>query len=276
MPSVKVDGAELHYSVRGHGPACLVPCAIGAAHYELLTAGLTDRFTIVCADMRGSGRSTGNAPDVTFDLLARDFEAVRTHVGVERWAVLGYSIVGSVAVEYARRCPDTVTHVVVAGTPPSGDMAALVQAGMAYIEREASAERKRVFAENMAKLPVGTDPRQAVPAQTPFRFYDMHFDVAPLYATADVKPVFFAHLMGGLTASWEVTAGELRTPLLVAHGKHDYVSPYTMWDDVLTKLPTATAVLFDRSGHQPFFEEPERFGEVMAEWMQHAAASQSR
>jgi proline iminopeptidase len=104
----------------------------------------------------------------------------------------------------------------------------------------------------------------------------MHFDVAPLYATADVKPVFFAHLMGGLTASWEVTAGELRTPLLVAHGKHDYVSPYTMWDDVLTKLPTATAVLFDRSGHQPFFEEPERFGEVMAEWMEHAAASQSR
>jgi proline iminopeptidase len=272
MSSVTVDGVDLHYTVRGQGPWCLVPCAIGAAHYELLTAGLTDRFTIVCLDMRASGRSGGQASDVTFDLLAADFEAVRRHVGAERWAVLGYSIVGAVAIEYGRRCPETVSHVIAAGTPPNGDMAGMVTAGMAYVEREASAERKRLFAENMARLPPGTDPRQAVPAQTPLRFYDARFDVTPLYAVAEVKPPFFAQLMGSLTASWDVTAGELRVPLLVAHGKHDYVVPHTMWADVLPRLPSASFVLFERSGHQPFFEEPERFGQVMSEWMGKAAA----
>jgi proline iminopeptidase len=272
MSSVTVDGVDLHYTVRGQGPWCLVPCAIGAAHYELLTAGLTDRFTIVCLDMRASGRSGGQASDVTFDLLAADFEAVRRHVGAERWAVLGYSIVGAVAIEYGRRCPETVSHVIAAGTPPNGDMAGMVTAGMAYVEREASAERKRLFAENMARLPPGTDPRQAVPAQTPLRFYDAPFDVTPLYAVAEVKPPFFAQLMGSLTASWDVTAGELRVPLLVAHGKHDYVVPHTMWADVLPRLPSASFVLFERSGHQPFFEEPERFGQVMSEWMGKAAA----
>jgi proline iminopeptidase len=272
MSSVTVDGVELHYTVRGQGPWCLVPCAIGAAHYELLTAGLTDRFTIVCLDMRASGRSGGQASDVTFELLAADFEAVRRHVGAERWAVLGYSIVGAVAIEYGRRCPETVSHVIAAGTPPNGDMAGMVTAGMAYVEREASAERKRLFAENMARLPPGTDPRQAVPAQTPLRFYDAPFDVTPLYAVAEVKPPFFAQLMGSLTASWDVTAGELRVPLLVAHGKHDYVVPHTMWADVLPRLPSASFVLFERSGHQPFFEEPERFGQVMSEWMGKAAA----
>jgi proline iminopeptidase len=251
---------------------CLVPCAIGAAHYELLTAGLTDRFTIVCLDMRASGRSGGEASDVTFDRLASDFEAVRRHVGAKRWAVLGYSIVGAVAIEYARRCPESVALVIVAGTPPNGDMEAMVRAGMAYVEREASDDRKRLFAENMARLPVGTDPRQAVPAQTPLRFYDARFDVAPLYAVADVKPLFFAQLMGPLIASWDVTAGHLRVPLLVAHGKHDYVVPHTMWGDVLPRLPTASFELFEHSGHQPFFEEPQRFGQVMSEWMGQAAA----
>ena len=271
MSSVTVDGVELHYTVRGRGPWCLVPCVVGVAHYELLTAGLTDRFTIVCVDMRASGRSGGQASELTFDLLAADFEAVRRHVGAERWAVLGYSIAGAVAIEYGRRCPETVSHVVAAGTPPNGDMAGMVKAGMAYVEREASDERKRIFAENMARLPVGTDPRQAVPAQTPLRFYDARFDVTPLYAVAEVKPLFFAQLMGPLTASWDVTAGEPPVPLLVAHGKHDYVVPHTMWADVLPRLPSASFVLFERSGHQPFFEESRRFGQVMLEWMGKAA-----
>ena len=272
MSSVIVDGVELNYTVRGQGSWCLVPCAVGVAHYELLTAGLTDRFTIVCLDMRASGRSGGQASELTLDLLARDFEAVRRHVGAERWAVLGYSIAGAVAIEYGRRCPDTVSHVIAAGTPPNGDMAGMVKAGMAYAEHQASDERKRLFAENMARLPPGTDPRQAVPAQTPLRFFDARFDVTPLYAVAEVKPLFFAQLMGPLTAAWDVTAGELRVPLLVAHGKHDYVVPHTMWADVLPRLPSASFVLFERSGHQPFFEEPERFGQVMSEWMGKAAA----
>ena len=276
MPTVTVDGAELHYTVRGNGPACLVPCAIGVAHYELLTAGLTDRFAIICLDIRASGRSGGEASDLTFDRLASDFEAVRRHVGAERWAVLGYSIAGAVAIEYGRRCPESVTHVVVAGTPPSGDMDAMVRAGTAYVERQAPDERKQLLAENMARLPPGTDPRQAVTAQTPLRFYDARFDVAPLYAVADVKPLFFAQLMGPLTASWDVTAGQLRVPLLVAHGQHDYVVPHTMWADVLPRLPSASFVLFERSGHQPFFEEPQRFGQVMSEWMEKAAARPSQ
>ena len=275
MVSVAVNGADLHYTVRGRGPMCLVPCSIGTPHFELLTAGLADRFTIVCVDPRGAGRSTGNAADLTFDVLARDLEAVRAAVGAERWWVLGYSIVGALAIEYARRCPDTVSHVVAAGTPPNGDMTRLVQEGTAYVVATASAERKQILADNMAALPPGTDPRMAVGAQTPLRFFDPKFDVTPLYRVAEVKPDFFAHLMGPLTASWNVLEGPpLRVPLLVAHGQHDYVVPHTMWGDVLPRLPTASFALFERSGHQPFFEEPGRFADVVSEWMSQAAAGQ--
>jgi proline iminopeptidase len=275
VTSVPVNGAELHYTVRGRGPMCLVPCSIGTPHFELLTEGLAEHFTIVCVDPRGAGRSTGNAADLTFDVLARDFEAVRAAVGDQRWWVLGYSIMGSMAVEYARRCPDTVSHAVVAGTPPSGDMVRMVQEGAAYVAAAASAKRKQIFADNMAALPPGTDPRMALPAQTPLRFFDPKFNVMPLLKVTDFKPDFVAHLIGPLTASWNVLEGPpLRVPLLVAHGQHDYIVPHTMWADVLPQLPTASFVLFERSGHQPFFEEPERFAGVVSAWMNDAAAGQ--
>jgi pimeloyl-ACP methyl ester carboxylesterase len=32
-------------------------------------------------------------------------------------------------------------------------------------------------------------------------------------------------------------------------------------------LPTATIELFERSGHQPFVEEPARFVEVVTRWL---------
>jgi proline iminopeptidase len=236
---------------------------------------LTDSFRFIYVDLRGGGKSSGEPSQLTFDVLAADFEAVRKDVGAERVAVLGYSISGVLALEYGRRCPETVSHVITAGTPPSGDIPKLVQASTAFFEADASEERKAILRENYAKLPPGTPPTQAVFAQTPMRFFDPHFDAMPLFAEAEFKPKLFEHVLGPLTAQWDVTADmkSLRVPILLAHGRYDYVSPHTMWDGIVDGLPDATRRLFERSGHQPFFEEPQQFAEVAREWMARTSAS---
>ncbi len=272
---VPVNGAELFYSTRGTGLACIVPCILGVKPYEKLTPPpLTDFFHFVYVDLRGGGKSTGNPADLTFDVLASDFEAVRAHLGVERVAVLGYSILGVIAIEYGRRCPRSVSHVIVAGTPPVGDIPRLVKAGTAFFDADGSQERKTILKENYAKLPPGTSPEQAVFAQAPLRFFDPRFDAHPLFAEADMKPALFQHVLGPLTARWDVTDDKesLEVPILVAHGRYDYVSPYTMWDGIAEALPNATRHLFECSGHQTFFEEPGRFVEVVRAWMARSAA----
>jgi proline iminopeptidase len=273
---VSVDGAELFYSTRGTGVPCIVPCILGTKQFERMTpAPLTDYFKFIYVDLRGGGRSTGDPGDLTFDVLASDLEAVRKHDGAERVVVLGYSIVGVLALEYSRRCPDTVSHVITAGTPPSGDIPKLVQAGAAFFEADGSEERKTILRENYAKLPPGTPPTQAVFAQTPMRFFDPRFDAMPLFAEADFKPKLFERVLGPLTANWDVTVDmpSLRVPILLAHGRYDYVSPYTMWNGIVDALPAATQHVFERSGHQTFFEEPQRFAEVVREWMARTGAS---
>ncbi len=62
-------------------------------------------------------------------------------------------------------------------------------------------------------------------------------------------------------------ADSLRTPIFLAHGRHDYVVPHILWDGVVEKLPKATLQIFERSGHQPFFEEPDRFTDAVADSM---------
>ncbi len=59
----------------------------------------------------------------------------------------------------------------------------------------------------------------------------------------------------------------MRVPILVAHGRYDYTVPHVLWDGIADTLPDATLQIFEQSGHQPFFEEPDRFAEALSEWM---------
>src|SRR5882724_9824414 len=274
---VSVHGAELFYSTSGpHGnggperPVCLVLSAIGTLPYERqMLPPLRDALQLVFVDLRGGGRSTGEPADLTFDVLATDLEAVRVDLGVARIAVLGHSILGMLAIEYGRRCPETVSHVITAGASPTGDMAHVAAAAGAFFQVDASEERKQILHDNLARLGPGAAPGQTMLAQTPARFFDPRFDSAPLFAGAVYKPRLLQQAMGTLSLGWDVTVGasSLRVPLFLAHGRYDYIVPYTLWEGLPERLPNATLQLFERSGHQPFFEEPDRFAAAVTDWL---------
>jgi proline iminopeptidase len=267
---VIVDGAELFYETRGTGFPCIVPSILGTTVFErLLPPPLTDVFTFVCVDLRGGGRSTGDPAALTFDVLASDLDAVRKDLGVSRVAVLGYSIMGVVALEYGRRSPETVSHAIMAGTPPTADLQELMQASTTFFDVDGSPERKAIFNENMARLPAGTPPTRAVLAQTPMRFFDPRADATDLFSEVQFNARLFEHVVGPLTAQWSILSGveSLRVPILLAHGRYDYAVPYTMWTGVVDRVPNATLHLFERSGHQTFYEEPAQFAAVARAWM---------
>src|ERR1700681_135335 len=268
--NVSVNGAELFYSTRGNGPVCLVLSGIGTKPYERMTpTQLSDRFRLVYVDLRGSGQSTGEASDLTFDALAEDLEAIRTHLAVERIAVLGHSIMSVLAIEYGRRCPDSVSHVITAGAPPSGDMARVAAEANFFFQEGASEERKEILRDNLAQLPADASLGQFMLAQTPTRFFDARLDAAPLFAEAISRPQVLQHILGPLTQEWDVTVGAsgLRVPLFLAHGRYDYTVPYILCEGIPAQLPNDTLGIFESSGHQPFFEEPDRFVATLADWM---------
>jgi proline iminopeptidase len=267
---VSVENAELHCSIRGSGPSCLVLSGMGTRPYERLTPGtLSDHLRLVYVDLRGSGRSTGKPGDLTFDSLADDLEAIRVDLGVDRIAVLGHSILGILAIEYARRRPESVSHVIVVGTTPRGDMAWLSAKAAAFFGEDASEDRKEALRENLAALPPGASVMQTLLAQTPMRFFEARFDAGPLFAERAGNPQLLMHVIATLAPGWDVTAdiASLRVPIFIAMGRHDYTVPWTLWTGIAERLPRTTLQIFDRSGHHPFFEEPERFVEAVTGWM---------
>jgi proline iminopeptidase len=101
------------------------------------------------------------------------------------------------------------------------------------------------------------------------RFFDPRFDAISLFDAAQFNAPLFEHVIGPLTGQWNVlTAMEsLRVPILLAHGRYDYAVPFTMWNGIVERVPNVTLHVFDRSGHQPFFEEPQEFADVALAWI---------
>jgi pimeloyl-ACP methyl ester carboxylesterase len=113
----------------------------------------------------------------------------------------------------------------------------------------------------------GVGPVCLVPSAVGTKAYERQ--MPPQLSEAVMWPALLGHLMGALTKDWDISRdpGSLRVPLLLAHGRCDYTVPYTLWDGIEAVLPTATRHLFQRSGHQPFFEEPDEFATVVTAWM---------
>ncbi|HEY0167931.1 MAG TPA: prolyl aminopeptidase [Jatrophihabitans sp.] len=84
------------------------------------------RYRVVLFDQRGSGRSTPHASDPAADMsvnttwhLVADMEALREHLGIERWLLSGGSWGSTLALAYAERYPHRVSEIVLSAITTS-------------------------------------------------------------------------------------------------------------------------------------------------------------
>ena len=116
---IAIRDVSLFVEVVGHGyPLVLMHGGPSLDHLSLSSfRRCADQFTLIFYDHRCNGRSDG-APvsSMTWENLTADADALRARLGFDRWAVLGHSFGGHVALEYALRYPDRLSHLVLLDT----------------------------------------------------------------------------------------------------------------------------------------------------------------
>jgi DNA-binding winged helix-turn-helix (wHTH) protein len=124
------DGVRIAYSSVGSGPP-LVKAANWMNHLEFEWQSpiwshwikeLIRHHKLVRYDERGNGLSDWSVKDLSFPAWIEDLEAVVQATGVERFALLGISQGGAVAISYAARHPERVSHLVLYGAFARGWM----------------------------------------------------------------------------------------------------------------------------------------------------------
>ena len=123
------DGVRIAYWTVGEGtpflhmppfPVSNIQKEWGFAPQRRFYEDLVSSLRLVRYDCRGAGLSDRDVSDVTLEAHARDIFAVADRLGLDRFALLGYGHSGGIAIDFAARYPERVSHLVLWCAYPRG------------------------------------------------------------------------------------------------------------------------------------------------------------
>lgn len=264
MTTIPIRDVNLYVEVMGQGyPLLLMHGGPGADHTSLLRLRpCADQFTLIFYDHRCNGRSTGaDVSSMTWENLTADAEALRQMLGFERWAVLGYSFGGMVALEYALRYPQSLSHLLLLDT--GGDIRWVQQNIPKVLAKRGYSDTAVQTARHFFNGQL--TPRQILPALMKFGsayYYHLNFlkFVQVMVSGFRVKLRPEAQIFGfsQLLPGWTVMErlGEIKVPTLVLAGRHDFQFPPEHQAMLADRLPNARLEFIEHAGHNAPIERP--------------------
>lgn len=245
---------------------------------------------LIMFDQRGALRSEAVADDEPFTLndLVEDLEALRLELGVQRWTPLCSSFAGLIGTNYALKYPgaldklifDNPTIDIESSNRSMMEMLAVgfdranmpdrAAAARASIQQPMSVhDRWQLFARTGRDLPVSARLDLYTPNLPPGFYFDwVNRSGLPMenwmrgsqqsQVTLWSDPACFVNYLPRLS--------EIRAPMLLIKGRDDYTcSPEHM--AVFETLPNTEIVWFEDSGHLPDAEEPDRYAQVVKDFV---------
>ncbi|HXI04389.1 MAG TPA: alpha/beta fold hydrolase [Candidatus Saccharimonadales bacterium] len=263
----RTRGVTIYYEVRGAGPGLplfVVNGGPGFDHTYVHCSAAWDTLAlhraVVFYDQRGVGRSGALKPGQSCALADQieDLDALREHLGFSRVDLLGHSWGGYLVMAYAARHPERIAHLIIvdSAAPKWSDTVFLFK----DVYPEGVARQEAVaFAEELG---------DAVALRS-----DLHEYLSMLFYSPEKRDAFLAkadsyqynrtvnETLNKDLARYDLNPElpKLRMPTLVITGRFDMnVAPAVAWK-IHQAIQGSEFAVFEKSGHLPFFEEPEGF-----------------
>jgi proline iminopeptidase len=268
----QAPGATLYVEVLGNAPGVPLVVVNGGPGFDhtyehVAMPGTTSPWEtiaknrrVVFYDQRGNGRSGALKPGQSCTLADQidDLEAVRAHLKADKIDLLGHSWGGYLVMAYAARHADRIRHLVTvdSGAPKWADTVYLF---------------KDIFPEGQERadgFTFGDALGDPAATEASLREYFTWLFYAPEKRDAFIAQVNTKVFSKAVNESVERDVQrfdlnpeirKFKFPTLVITGRYDInVAPSVAYK-MHKAIPGSKFVVFERSGHLPFFEEPEAF-----------------
>ncbi len=231
----------------------------------LFLSGLAKRHTVVTFDYPGVGYSSGALPD-DMAKVSSVVNAFTAAIGVNRFAMLGWSWGGFVTQTYLLDHPDRVTHAVLVGTNPPGPGQLPLQ--QVFIDRALKPVNDLADEEVLFFEPKSEFSRAAAKASHE-RIYARPGVAAKIPSQMAVFQLYFkageAFKEDALGRREKLT--QIRTPILVISGDNDTSTVGQNWFPLIGKLRNTQFVFYSETGHGPQHQHPELSAEYIGEFI---------
>ncbi|WP_255191340.1 alpha/beta fold hydrolase [Natronobeatus ordinarius] len=262
MAVIQCNGADLYYEDFGEGQPIVFLHGVlhGLRFFEPQLAGLSDEYRAIAFDCRGHGRSEKTELGHTVPQYARDLHAFLEQRGLGDVVLVGWSMGAFVSWDYVDQF----------GTDRIR--------GLVDVDIEATRFKWNDYDYGLARLEdvqsllelAQTDQQGLIDQATEQVFADPTAEMRALQydeISRTPPPIQSAILFDTHTRDYRSVLPKIDVPMLVCAGAAETRGSVDAVRHVAELVPEARVELFNESGHAPPFEEPERFNQVVSQFV---------
>lgn len=267
-----LHGRSLAYAEAGSGSVLLLIHGMGGSfeNWQEVIEPLARHHTVIAPDLPGHGSSEVGSGDYSVGALASGLRDLLIALGHERATIVGHSLGGGIAMQFAYQFPEMVERLVLVSSGGLGPEVSLALRAAAlpgadtFIAITAGAGKRVCSTVGRGLAAIGLRPNADV-AEV-LRGYGTFTD--PARRAAFLGTVRAVIGTGGqrVDASDRLYLAEA-VPVLIIWGAHDRIIPAHHGEDAHRQIPASRLEVFENVGHLPQLEAPLRFTTALEDFL---------
>ena len=256
-----IHGHSLCYRTAGEGPALLLVHGIAgrAENWDPILPALARTHTVIAPDLPGHGISGKPPGDYSIGALASAMRDLLVYLGHERASVIGHSLGGGVAMQYAYMFPERCERLVLISSGGLGpDVSPILRAAALpgadlFLTLTAGAAAKVGGPIGKALGAAGLRPNADV-AEVARGFASL--------ADAETRMAFLSTLRSVIGTNGQRVDASNRLylaaemPTLIVWGERDPIIPASHGERAHEAMPGSRLFILPGAGHRPHFDDP--------------------
>jgi pimeloyl-ACP methyl ester carboxylesterase len=273
LQEIVLHGHTVAYRAEGSGPVLVLVhgMAGSSSTWRYVLPRLAEHFTVVAPDLPGHGRSAKPRGDYSLGALATSVRDLLVALGHDRATLVGQSLGGGVAMQFAYQFPERSERLVLVSSGGLGKEVALLLRALAL----PGAEYVLPLACTTWLHDVGVSlaGRLASVGLRPSPHLREIWASFGSLADAETRTAFLQTLRSVVDQTGQRVSATDRlhlaahVPTLIVWGAKDRIIPVEQAYSTHELIPGSRLEIFERSDHFPHCEEPERFADVVCDFV---------
>jgi pimeloyl-ACP methyl ester carboxylesterase len=275
--TVVIHGHRRAYVKTGSGPTLLLLHGLGCDHHtwDPVVTRLSRHFTVIAPDLLGHGASDKPRGDYSVAGYANGMRDLLTVLGVDKVTVVGHSLGGGVAMQFAYQYPERTQRLCLVAPGGLGpDVSTLLRvltlpgAGLAVDALTTGPVRRlgRVAMQALSRTGLSCFRDAGELAEIYERLADPATRTALRQVTRNV-----IDWRGQIVTMTDRAYLTEHMPMCVVWGAHDAIIPSRHADIARRAAPSARVEVLSHSGHFPHRDHPEQFVTILRDFVEQTA-----
>jgi pimeloyl-ACP methyl ester carboxylesterase len=277
-----IHGYRRAFRIAGSGPVILLIHGIGdnSTTWTTVQSKLAQRFTVIAVDLLGHGQSDKPRADYSTAAYANGMRDLLSVLDIERATVIGHSLGGGVAMQFAYQFPQLVERLVLVGAGGvTKDVNIALRLASLPMGSEALALLRlplvlpalQIFGRAAGLLLGSTAVGRDLPDVLRI-LADLPEPMASSAFTRTLRAV--VDWRGQSVTMLDRCYLTQSVPVQIIWGAEDVVVPVSHARMAHAAMPGSRLEVFEHSGHFPFHDDPDRFIEIVERFIDSTEAAE--